>query len=224
MVQNGWKSVAKVFVLAFILDSVYQWIALRWFYPGEALLVAFILAIVPYLIVRGPVNRLARSSRRTARRHLPVMTAAAAPALDTGTRLAVDRTRLAYERTMMAWIRTAASLISFGFTIYKFFQLELKKPAAADRLIGSRGFALIMIGTGLVALLLAGNPASRKPAVDAGHIWTAAALRRRPGGGARGDPRRPGSHRACSCGRELCQHCTGLTAQSCAVEVQIASG
>jgi putative membrane protein len=80
----------------------------------------------------------------------------APPMLDTGTRLAVDRTRLAYERTMMAWIRTAASLISFGFTIYKFFQLELKEPAAADRLIGARGFALILIGTGLVALLLAG--------------------------------------------------------------------
>jgi putative membrane protein len=84
------------------------------------------------------------------------MTPVAMPALDTGTRLAVDRTRLAYERTMMAWVRTAASLISFGFTIYKFFQLELKGPAGADHLIGARGFALIMIGTGLVALMMAG--------------------------------------------------------------------
>ncbi len=40
------------------------------------------------------------------------------------TRLAVDRTRLAFERTMMAWVRTATSLITFGFTVYKFFQLE----------------------------------------------------------------------------------------------------
>jgi putative membrane protein len=84
------------------------------------------------------------------------MTSASPPTLDTGTRLAVDRTRLAYERTMMAWIRTAASLISFGFTIYKFFQLELKGPASGDRFIGSRGFALIMIATGLFALALAG--------------------------------------------------------------------
>jgi putative membrane protein len=36
--------------------------------------------------------------------------------------LAFERTMLAYERTLMAWIRTAISLISFGFTIYKFFQ------------------------------------------------------------------------------------------------------
>jgi putative membrane protein len=44
------------------------------------------------------------------------------------TRLAVDRTRLAYERTLMAWIRTAISLITFGFTIYKFFQIEGAAP------------------------------------------------------------------------------------------------
>ena len=66
----------------------------------------------------------------------------------------MDRTRLAYERTLMAWIRTATSLISFGFTIYKFFQFELKGQALSERLIGPRGFALIMIATGLVALLL----------------------------------------------------------------------
>ena len=37
------------------------------------------------------------------------------------TELAIDRTFLAHERTLMAWVRTAISLISFGFTIYKFF-------------------------------------------------------------------------------------------------------
>ena len=78
-----------------------------------------------------------------------------APTPDAGTALAIDRTRLAYERTMMAWVRTATSLISFGFTIYKFFQLELKGPLP-DHLIGPRGFALIMISTGLVALAMAG--------------------------------------------------------------------
>jgi len=44
--------------------------------------------------------------------------------LPDATRLAVDRTRLAFERTMMAWVRTATSLITFGFTVYKFFQFE----------------------------------------------------------------------------------------------------
>jgi putative membrane protein len=78
-----------------------------------------------------------------------------APAPDTGTALAIDRTRLAYERTMMAWVRTATSLISFGFTIYKFFQLELKGPVP-EHLLGPRGFAVIMISTGLIALAMAG--------------------------------------------------------------------
>jgi putative membrane protein len=83
------------------------------------------------------------------------MTSSTTVTLDTGTRLAVDRTRLAYERTMMAWVRTGTSMISFGFTVYKFFQLETDKtPAAHARLIGPREFALILIGTGLVALFL----------------------------------------------------------------------
>ena len=74
--------------------------------------------------------------------------------LDAGTRLAVDRTRLAYERTLMAWVRTAASLISFGFTIYKFFQLELKDRAPVPHLIGPREFAMMLIGIGLISLFM----------------------------------------------------------------------
>jgi putative membrane protein len=83
------------------------------------------------------------------------MTAPAVP-LDTGTKLAFERTRLAAERNMMAWIRTATSLISFGFTVYKFFQFEEGKrtPAATGFVLSPRVFALLMIGTGLVALLL----------------------------------------------------------------------
>ena len=75
--------------------------------------------------------------------------------IDTSTRLAVDRTRLAYERTLMAWVRTATALISFGFTIYKFFQFEMdKQPLREHPALGPREFALIMIGIGLVSLLL----------------------------------------------------------------------
>jgi len=63
---------------------------------------------------------------------------------------------MAHERTMMAWIRTAVSLISFGFTIYKFLQyVEKANGPQPERLIGARGFGLFMIGTGLLALLLA---------------------------------------------------------------------
>jgi hypothetical protein len=60
MVEDGWKSVGKVFVLALILDVVYQIIVQRFVYPGEAIVVAFVLAIVPYLILRGLITRLTR--------------------------------------------------------------------------------------------------------------------------------------------------------------------
>ena len=58
MIKDGWKSVGKVFLLALALDVVYQIIVERFVYPGEALIVAFVLAIVPYLILRGLVTRL----------------------------------------------------------------------------------------------------------------------------------------------------------------------
>lgn len=60
MLRDGWKDVGKVFVLALVLDTVYQILVARFVYPGETLVVALTLAIVPYLLVRGLVTRLAR--------------------------------------------------------------------------------------------------------------------------------------------------------------------
>jgi hypothetical protein len=70
MLKEGWKSVGKVFILAIVLDVVYQIIEHRWVYPGEAVLVAIILAIVPYLLVRGPVNRIARRLHKAGKERL----------------------------------------------------------------------------------------------------------------------------------------------------------
>jgi hypothetical protein len=63
LLREGWTAVAKVFLAAVVIDVVYQLVVLRWVYPGEALLVAFLLACVPYLLIRGLANRLARSRR-----------------------------------------------------------------------------------------------------------------------------------------------------------------
>ena len=73
------------------------------------------------------------------------------------TDLAFERTMLAHERTLMAWVRTAASLISFGFTIYKFFDYlgQSQKATQAGERFGPREFAMAMIGVGLVTLVLA---------------------------------------------------------------------
>jgi hypothetical protein len=61
MIKDGWRSVGKVFILALVLDVVYQIIVLRFVYPGEAIIVALILAIAPYLILRGLTTRQART-------------------------------------------------------------------------------------------------------------------------------------------------------------------
>jgi hypothetical protein len=60
MLKDGWKSIGRVFILALVLDMIYQIIELHFVYIGEAFIVAFVLAIVPYLILRGLVTRMAR--------------------------------------------------------------------------------------------------------------------------------------------------------------------
>ena len=58
-----WRSIGKVFVLAVILDTLYQIIVLSWFYPLQTIIVAFSVALIPYLAVRGLVNAVARGWR-----------------------------------------------------------------------------------------------------------------------------------------------------------------
>ena len=57
----------------------------------------------------------------------------------------------------MAWIRTSTSLITFGFTIYKFFAylVEADETSPADGMLGPREFALGMISIGLITLAVA---------------------------------------------------------------------
>ena len=73
------------------------------------------------------------------------------------TKLAIERTFLAYERTLMAWTRTSVSLISFGFTLFKFFQyLVQREPERhTDYILGPRTIGVLMIGIGTFMLLLA---------------------------------------------------------------------
>jgi hypothetical protein len=64
LLHDGWKDVMKVFLLALVLDLVYQVIVFRWLYPLEMLIVAVLLACFPYLLIRGPANRIAAALRR----------------------------------------------------------------------------------------------------------------------------------------------------------------
>ena len=64
LIRSGWRSIARVFILAIIMDVIYQIIVFRWFYPFETGLVAIVLAVIPYLLMRGTINRIAHRTRR----------------------------------------------------------------------------------------------------------------------------------------------------------------
>ena len=57
---EGLISTARVILLGLCMDAIYQWIVLKTFYPGEAVIVAIALAFFPYLLLRGPIARIAR--------------------------------------------------------------------------------------------------------------------------------------------------------------------
>ena len=58
--REGLKRISRVIVFAFVMDAIYQYIVLRRFYPVEALVTVFVLAVLPYVLIRGPVHRIAR--------------------------------------------------------------------------------------------------------------------------------------------------------------------
>jgi hypothetical protein len=64
LVRSGWKDIGRVFLLAIVLDTVYQLIFLHAFYVVQALIVAVVLAIVPFALFRNVVSRLMRTSSR----------------------------------------------------------------------------------------------------------------------------------------------------------------
>lgn len=59
-VREAWKSVGKLFLFAFGLDVVYQLVVLKGLRPVEGLITAATLALVPYVLLRGPASRLFR--------------------------------------------------------------------------------------------------------------------------------------------------------------------
>ena len=73
--------------------------------------------------------------------------------LKIGDKLALTRTALAQERTIMASTRTSVSLISFGFTISKFFQQLREHDAIGGTGLASRRVGLWLVGIGTTYML-----------------------------------------------------------------------
>ncbi|HSF14784.1 MAG TPA: hypothetical protein VLK65_04460 [Vicinamibacteria bacterium] len=60
LLRGGWKDGRRLFLLSVILDAIYQIVVHQYIYIFELLFTATLLALVPYFVLRGPVNRLAR--------------------------------------------------------------------------------------------------------------------------------------------------------------------
>lgn len=58
--REGLISISRIVLLGFAMDAIYQWRVLGTFYPGEAVVITLILAVMPYAILRGPIERVAR--------------------------------------------------------------------------------------------------------------------------------------------------------------------
>lgn len=72
------------------------------------------------------------------------------------TDLSIERTVMAANRNQMAWVRTSLSLISFGFTIYKFLQAEIANAEHLKiiQVQGPRRIGIVLIAIGTVAMIL----------------------------------------------------------------------
>ena len=60
LLREGWRGARTPFLVAIVLDCIYQIITVRFVYPLELLFTATLLALVPYILLRGPFNRVAR--------------------------------------------------------------------------------------------------------------------------------------------------------------------
>jgi len=66
LVKSGWTDIGKIFVAAFMIDTAYQIFVLGAFYILQALIVAVVVAVVPYVVLRSLVDRFSgRNSRRS---------------------------------------------------------------------------------------------------------------------------------------------------------------
>ena len=57
---EGMRATARIILLGLVMDTIYQLSAFHTFYPAEAAVIAVTLAFLPYLILRGPIERVAR--------------------------------------------------------------------------------------------------------------------------------------------------------------------
>jgi hypothetical protein len=65
LLRDGWGDMSRMFSIAIALDVIYELVVFHWVYPIQALIMATVLALIPYLITRGLANRASRKRKTT---------------------------------------------------------------------------------------------------------------------------------------------------------------
>jgi hypothetical protein len=59
-IEEAIVDTSRIMLLGLVMDSIYQYIVFDAFHPAEAVIVTLLLAFLPYVLLRGPVARVAR--------------------------------------------------------------------------------------------------------------------------------------------------------------------
>jgi hypothetical protein len=60
LLREAWQRVLRVIVLGVVMELLYEVIVFKRIQPLQLVIVVLGLAFVPYVVLRGPVNRIAR--------------------------------------------------------------------------------------------------------------------------------------------------------------------
>jgi hypothetical protein len=67
LLHEAWTSIGRVFMMAVVIDLIYQALEFGGIRPLQAIFVGLLLGVLPYLVLSGPANRAARSFLQTKR-------------------------------------------------------------------------------------------------------------------------------------------------------------
>ena len=65
LLKEGWKELSRVFLIAVVVDLIYEQKVFHEIRLGQSLVVAAVLALLPYPFLRGLVNRIIRRWRQS---------------------------------------------------------------------------------------------------------------------------------------------------------------
>jgi hypothetical protein len=65
LLKEGWRELTRVFIVAVVVDLIYEKMVFNEIRPGQSLVVAAVLGLLPYPLLRGLANRIIRRWRRS---------------------------------------------------------------------------------------------------------------------------------------------------------------